>query len=78
MVIQAKQYRGQVGSPKVRDLVGAKQVRDADMAVLVTSSNFSSHAERTADRVGVELVTGRELKHRLNESNVEPPELNYW
>lgn len=63
-VIQAKCYSDtSVGGPELRDFGGAIDLADADAGVFLTTSSFSSSAERTADGLSskLNLVNGEDL-----------------
>lgn len=79
VVIEAKHYRGDntVGASVIREMPGAEKMHDADMSVVVTSNIFTNHAKRTAEKLDVELVNGKELIQRLNQSELPPPELEF-
>ena len=63
-VIQAKCYSDtSVGGPELRDFGGAIDLADADAGVFLTTSSFSSSAERTADGLNskVNIIDGEDL-----------------
>lgn len=79
MVIEAKYRTGEntVGSGVVRGMPGAEKMHDADMSIVVTSNIFTADAKRTAEKLDVELVNGKELIKRLNQADLAPPELEF-
>ena len=62
-VIQCKHWSGKVGPEVVRELEGARVLRKADKAMLITSSAFTPAAIETAGKLGIELVDGDVLMH---------------
>lgn len=84
-IVQCKRYAGSsVGSPDVRNLLGAKTDFGAPDAYLMTSSHFSQPAQKLADRnPGLHLwnadtiaakcreVAGREVRRRGFEAVVQ-------
>jgi outer membrane protein assembly factor BamB len=78
IAIQAKRYTGsnKVGRPTVQKIVGAKTQVDADRAVVVTTSGFTSTAITAAREFGpqVELIDGDTLVRLLTESPLGPPQ----
>lgn len=79
MVIEAKYRTGEnaVGSGVVRGMLGAEKMYNADMSIVVTSNIFTGDAKRTAEKLDVELVNGKQLIKRLNQSDIPPPELEF-
>ena len=79
MVIEAKYQSGEntVGADIVRGMPGAEKMHDADMSIIVTSNIFTRDAKRTAEKLDVELVNGKKLIKRLNQSDLPPPELEF-
>lgn len=63
--VQAKRYRADrhVGSPTLREFVGALTEKGASKGVIVTTSGFSVDAREVLRRVGhrIVLIDGREL-----------------
>ena len=68
-VIQAK-YRGKlgVGNDAVQQVVAAKGIYNCPGAVVITNSTFTPEAEELARVHGVELVDGKLLRLRLQET----------
>src|SRR5262249_8087475 len=63
-VIQCKHWKAKVGPNVVRELEGARKIREADRAVLVTSSAFTPAAIKTAQDLNIMLVDGDQLQGR--------------
>jgi hypothetical protein len=71
IAIQAKRHQGNIGSPKVREMVGSTQVKNADEGILVTTSGFTKDAEQTAGEIeNVRLIDGDELVDMLREHQI--------
>jgi hypothetical protein len=73
-VIQAKRYSGnnKIGRPKIQQYHALKeQDPEADVAVVVTTSSFTSTAEEWAADHNVKLVDGDDLLHLIEERNAE-------
>lgn len=71
--VQAKRWAEgrNVGSPEVRDLAGALQMRKASKGVLITTSDFSMDATTTAHQIGnIVLVNGTQLAELMIEHGV--------
>lgn len=79
LVVQVKQYQpeNRVGKPTVQQTIGAREERNADVAVVVTSSSFSTPAQDLAEKSGdsVRLISGRELVDSLVQSSLNPSNL---
>src|SRR5271157_5588145 len=68
-VIQAKLRRNMtVGNDAVQQVIGAKGVYNCPDAVVITNSTFTPEAEELARIHGVELVDGKLLRVRLQET----------
>ena len=61
-VVQCKHWKLKVGPEIVRELEGARILRKADRAMLITSSAFSSKSIDTAMQLNIGLVDGDRLK----------------
>lgn len=64
--IQAKRWLSQVGEPEIRNFSGSLDAKGAGKGVFITTSTFSSTAERTARNISagskfIRLIDGREL-----------------
>lgn len=61
LAIQAKCYRGPVGSRAVQEVVAAREFYGADAAWIITYSSFTGSARRLAQIAEVELVDGSRI-----------------
>ena len=71
MAVQAKKWKGNVGSPTVREVRGSLGAHEQGM--IITTSDFSNGAEKEAERsdaVPVALVNGKQLVDLLIEHEV--------
>lgn len=64
--IQAKRWSSQVGEPEIRNFSGSLDAKGARKGVFITTSTFSSTAERTARNISagskfIRMIDGREL-----------------
>jgi restriction system protein len=59
--VQCKHWANKVGPDVVRELEGARRLRNADRAMLITSSAFTPAAIQTASELGIVLVDGDQL-----------------
>lgn len=64
--IQAKRWSSQVGEPEIRNFSGSLDAQGAGKGVFITTSTFSSTAERTARNISagsklIRLIDGQEL-----------------
>lgn len=69
VAVEAKRYKpGNKVGPKTieRTHRGAEKVR-ADRAAVVTTSSFTTPARERATKLGVELTTGEQVVHELNQ-----------
>lgn len=57
-VVQCKRYKGDVGSPQVRDLYGTMLHNSADEAYMVTTGSISNQARQWADGKPIRLIDG--------------------
>jgi|GEM_PF-2285473 len=66
-VIQAKRYAKQkkVGSSEIRELIGTKMIFKADKAQIITTSDFSSPAIKTAKSNKIDLLKFYELNDTI-------------
>lgn len=63
VLVQAKHWqRSQVGVKVVRELYGVQQSEGAAGSILVTSGSVTEEARRFAERAGVRLIEGGELR----------------
>jgi hypothetical protein len=56
VVVQAKRWKGTVGNSAVQEIIGALHFYDADVAYVVTNSQFTPQAKGLADKAGVILI----------------------
>jgi hypothetical protein len=56
-----------VGSPAVRDFFGAVMADKAVKGIFITTSDFSVQAREFAEKAGIELIDGKELRRLLIE-----------
>lgn len=61
-VVQCKHWSRKVGPEVIRELHGARALRDADRALLVSSSAFTDGAIQTAHELGIDLVSASEFE----------------
>ncbi|WP_345891130.1 restriction endonuclease [Burkholderia sp. Ax-1719] len=69
IVIQAKNYSGNVGNAAVQEAIAAKSFYGCDEAMVVTNSHFTRSAIELANTAGVRLVSRRELQSYLDDYN---------
>jgi restriction system protein len=60
-VIQCKMYKGSVGNAAVQQVLGAKLYYDADVAAVITTSDYTKAAVRLAERSDVLLLRSGDL-----------------
>lgn len=68
--MQAKRWSNQVGEPEIRNFSGSLDAKSAGKGMFITTSTFSSTAERTAQKIStgnklILLIDGRELTARM-------------
>lgn len=70
--VQAKRWKGQVGSPEIQAFMGALQLQGANKGVLITSGSISRPAQETAKqaRGSVVLIDGQRLGTLMIEYGV--------
>ncbi|MEG1582005.1 MAG: restriction endonuclease [Clostridia bacterium] len=71
IVVQAKRYKGNVGTKSVQEIVSAKYHYKADDAMVVTNSYFTDSAENLAKSNGVRLIDRDELVSIVNHIKTE-------
>jgi restriction system protein len=69
MVIQAKNYSGNVGNAAVQEAISAKSFYGCDEAMVVTNSYFTRSATELANAASVRLIGRRELQAYLDDYN---------
>lgn len=65
-VVQCKHWNAKIGPDVVRDLHGARALRTADRALLITSSAFTQGAIETAADLGIELLDLQALERSIS------------
>ncbi len=68
--VQAKRWKGTVGSPEVQGFVGALQLNGANKGVLITSGVVSKPAIESARRANVVMIDGERLAALMIEHEV--------
>lgn len=70
--VQAKRWQGTVGSPQIRDFVGALAGQHAQKGIFITSSDFSDEAVKYVGplRERVILINGKRLTELMIEHNI--------
>jgi HJR/Mrr/RecB family endonuclease len=68
-VIQVKKYRenNKVGVATVRDLLGTRQIFNADKAQIITTSDFTQTAQQIAQKENIDLVRFMELNSKIQK-----------
>ena len=67
IVIQAKKYTGVVGNAAVQEVFAAMQFYDADYAMVITNSRYTTAAQTLASKIGVELATSGDYLRRIQQ-----------
>ena len=83
LYVQAKRWTRKVGEPEIRSFSGSLDPHGATMGILITTSEFSERARRTARTISagnkhIRLVDGRELaqlmiRHSVAVTTDTPP-----
>ena len=71
--VQAKKWKDPVGSPALRDFVGALASKNARKGVFLTASSFTAEAKdfiRGVNGYSIVLIDGQEMARRMIEYNV--------
>ena len=68
LIIQAKRYAGSVGNAAVQEVVAAKNHYDGNVAIVVTTSDFTREAVELAKTNSVFLIGRKELQRLLSEN----------
>ena len=68
--VQAKRWKGPVGSPEVQGFVGALQLHGANKGVLITSGSVTKPARDSASRANVVLIDGDRLTNLMIDNGV--------
>jgi len=61
--VQVKRYERNVGSPAMRDFVGALTQHDYDFGSFITTANFSNGAKKAAEQQEIVLIDGDRLSN---------------
>lgn len=72
-VIQAKRYQSgnNVGSPEVQQYASLRQQENADIAIVVTTSSFSTQAKAIANELNLKLVDGNQLVKSIESQGAQ-------
>lgn len=70
IVIQAKNYTGNVGNTAVQESISAKAYYNCDIAMVITNSYYTKNAIEMAKSTGVILVDRDELEKILNNGSL--------
>ena len=62
IAVQAKHYSSPVGNSAVQEVHAGKEYYEADEAWVITNNVFTKQARQLADKTGVRLITGPELR----------------
>ncbi|MBJ4150249.1 restriction endonuclease, partial [Salmonella enterica subsp. enterica serovar Derby] len=69
--VQAKRWKGTVGSAEVRGFYGALPEQKVKRGVFITTSGFTAHARDYANKVeGLVLVDGDRLVHLMIDNDI--------
>lgn len=72
IVVQAKQYAGQVGFDAVKEIHFARTYYQADEALVITTSGFTQQAVSAASASGITLIDGAELTNLISRALTTP------
>lgn len=61
VAIQTKRYKGNVGNKAVQEIVSAMKFYDCDLAMVITTGNYTNAAIELAKSNGVKLINGEKL-----------------
>lgn len=67
IVIQAKNYVGNVGNKAVQEVHSAKSYYKCDVGIVITNSHFTLSAQKTADATGIILIDREKLEKIIVE-----------
>ena len=78
LYVQAKRWTNQVGEPEIRNFSGSLDAHGATRGILVTTSDFTDTARRTAKTISIgtkhiRLVNGHELAHLILKHSIRVP-----
>ncbi len=70
--VQAKRWKGSVGSPEIQGFIGALQLKGAHKGIFITTSTFTTAARNVASRIGnrVVLIDGIQLAQLMIDYGV--------
>ena len=76
LYVQAKRWKKPVGEPEIRNFSGSLEPSGSDKGILITTSDFTYTARRTAGAISIgnkeiRLVNGRELAHLMLTHNIQ-------
>lgn len=71
-VIQCKAQKKSVGEPVVRDLFGTMHAAGANKGILITTSDFTSAAQRFASGKPLELINGKKYQSLCEQYGLTP------
>lgn len=80
--VQVKRYRPDktIGSPTVRETIGAAEQKGIEEAVIITTGSFTKPAKKAAEEtngnknsISIELINGDDFVSELNNTNLNPP-----
>ena len=75
LYVQAKRWTNQVGEPEIRNFSGSLDAHGANRGILVTTSDFTDTARKTAKTISIgtkhiRLVNGHELAHLMLKHSI--------
>ena len=75
LYIQAKRWTNQVGEPEIRNFSGSLDAHGATRGILITTSDFTGTARKTAKTISIgtkhiRLVNGHELAHLMLKHSI--------
>ena len=70
--VQAKRWKGSVGSPEIQGFIGALQLKGAHKGIFIITSTFTAAARSIASRVGnrIVLIDGMQLAQLMIDYGV--------
>ena len=78
LYMQAKRWTDPVGAPEITNFSGNLEPNGASKGILITTSDFTYTAQRTAAAISIgnkeiRLVNGRELAHLMLKHSIRVP-----
>ena len=78
LYVQAKRWTNPVGEPEIRNFSGSLEPHGATRGILITTSDFTDTARRTAGAISIgnkdiRLVNGPELAHLILKHSIRVP-----